>query len=431
MEQLQYDKEVSRVWTSRDESKQVRVNLTEKPLSPQYSSFTQVTGFHEAYRNPEWRQQVKTGRNACTRLVASRFRQKSTPYWLVYQRTNPSSNPNALFQVHRVGKWYYNPSWSGSEPSEELANAQALTQLQKKIQSALTRVQAGVFIGESAELVRMIRSPAKSLREGLRSYLNLLKKRGNKIARLRDARKRELALKKMAAGTWLEWNFGVSPTLRDIEDAKSYIAERVNRLVPELERVRGYGSHSLALKDNNVLGQTSINTPRYELYISRVKTVEVIYDGRVRVGRDHGVNVRSLGLGPANFVPTLWELLPYSFVADYFSNIGEIISALSSGWKDVAWMNKTVRTTLEWKSTRAIPTSLNGWTLIQDKRPVLSGSHTGVVRDVYHGSLVPRIAFEMPGLGSLKWINLAALVVGGRHIEKVFRAISARHTYTE
>jgi hypothetical protein len=47
------------------------------------------------------------------------------------------------------------------------------------------------------------------------------------------------------------------------------------------------------------------------------------------------------GFNPQNFIPAAWELLPWSFLADYFSNIGDILTASIVSTKHLAYTNRT------------------------------------------------------------------------------------------
>jgi len=44
---------------------------------------------------------------------------------------------------------------------------------------------------------------------------------------------------------------------------------------------------------------------------------------------DPAYDRRQFGLGLGNFVPTVWNLMPFSFVVDYFSNVDGILKSLT------------------------------------------------------------------------------------------------------
>jgi hypothetical protein len=50
----------------------------------------------------------------------------------------------------------------------------------------------------------------------------------------------------------------------------------------------------------------------------------------------------SAGLGPGDILPTIYELIPYSFVVDYFTNLGDVISAWSHQAIRPDWAQRTV-----------------------------------------------------------------------------------------
>jgi len=122
-----------------------------------------------------------------------------------------------------------------------------------------------------------------------------------------------------------------------------------------------------------------------------------------------------------NFVPTIWELVPWSFAADYFTNIGDILSSWSLWNADLAWSNKTTVTNV---NIDRVSGGLNGITLAADQEIVIRSKEPGrsssyrrsVVRGTSAGSLIPSLRFEIPGMSSLKWINLSALALSRKRL---------------
>jgi hypothetical protein len=143
----------------------------------------------------------------------------------------------------------------------------------------------------------------------------------------------------------------------------------------------------------------------------------VIYRGAVRVEPKDPkeMDPALFGFSPEQFLPTAWELLPYSFLIDYFTNIGDIIYGWSTLTADLAWCNRTSR---KWFERTVICNSDLSFakTLIPDMT-VVTGTpsksvvtKTSVSRAEYNGTLIPDFTFELPSFGSLRWLNIAALI---------------------
>jgi hypothetical protein len=120
---------------------------------------------------------------------------------------------------------------------------------------------------------------------------------------------------------------------------------------------------------------------------------------------------QSWGLGTRDFIPTIYELIPYSFLVDYFVNIGEILNAWSFNQADLAWHNDTNREVFD-TSVQVIPRVAkdeNGFTTL-DSHVVLQNSFIRTVTFVRRSDPLglPSLAFRFPGLGT-KALNIAAL----------------------
>jgi hypothetical protein len=124
--------------------------------------------------------------------------------------------------------------------------------------------------------------------------------------------------------------------------------------------------------------------------------------------------MKALGLDPVSFFPTLWELVPYSWAIDYFTNIGDLIYGASYGGCDVLWASTGTKRFSRYNAKTGV--KLNspapaGWHLTQAYATVSPSEvvteKAVISRAPYFGSYVPFPEFRVPGL-SLKWLNLGA-----------------------
>lgn len=388
---------------------QTRNNGTTSDISPPPTHYIYSRG-REGYDNPKWRDQVKRSVQAGTDFSA--HQQSARGYiWSYGMRvTKPSLNPTALNRVDGYGIWYPNPKalTLADATSIGIANNLALTHLVKNIRREQTTFQGGVFLGELGEVVRMLRSPGRALRRGFDEYFTSL---DQKVRPIRSKRSRSRAL----TDTWLEYSFGWTPLLNDIRDA----TDLINKVRSEVETkpVSGFGEHST--KVHGIVGQSYSSSPYFRIHGYTARTAKVIYKSSVGAERVSQNLVRQVGLDLSNFVPTLWELIPYSFVVDYFSNIGDIISAASLARSSVRWIMKTTVLETVIQSTAPMDFSYPSSTYTLEyasARPVRAlGKQVNRIR--YHGTLVPDISFSLPGSGR-RWLNLAALANRHRTLAK-------------
>lgn len=300
-------------------------------------------------------------------------------------------------------------------PSEQKADAKALQVFVNQIRQVQTTFQGGVFLGELGETIRMLTSPAKSLREGLAGYLATLKKRKRSLKRV-SLKKRLASANRILADTWLEYSFGWKPTLHDIDDAAKLLANRLASS-PKWQPVfaRGVDEYTASNRVESLSGSLIQSISHRVDYVTRQ---EVLYRGQVSLEHPYTKMTYHSGLGLNDFVPTVWELIPYSFLVDYFANIGAIISAASLLQSNLRWSARTARSffSCEIKDTLLTPNNnapnyaVSGYcSPVKEKR-----TRTAISRAPYAGSLVPPLTFTVPGVGSTRWVNIGALLIGNR-----------------
>jgi hypothetical protein len=248
---------------------------------------------------------------------------------ITYQnRLNPSS-PWVLWQSfessHLSSGTIIGPITHFTSSGDEEAQLQAVRQLYSKIYQARHQLQGGVILGEIDKTARLLAGTAKGLKQGVVSYLG-------KAVGIRRGKGSNISKRKAIANTYLENVFGWQPLLHDARD----LAHTLGRLVHESDRVRFSAVGSSAVQSANVafsarFGDMYANANRVD-----VTDTLVVYRGIFRstpyeAGSPPLERIISMaGFDWRSFVPTMWELVPYSFVVDYFTNIGDCLYALSS-----------------------------------------------------------------------------------------------------
>jgi hypothetical protein len=305
----------------------------------------------------------------------------------------------------------YTPShWVPIDPS--IAYNRGLVNYLKHVRSVQVAFSAPTFLGELAETIHMIRHPAQGLRNLLDDYVGAVKRR---------KRARPNKWKKDLSSMWLEYSFGWVPLLHDIKDAaEAYhrATEKVREQVP----VTAYGIHETR-QDNWCYAGPALSLsghaacpPLY--YVAEAKNKAVVrFRGMVKrqVDATPWGNKELFGFTPSEFLPTAWELLPWSFLVDYFSNIGDIVTASVADRSSVAWTNVS---TVVFQSTEidssVMPVKdarFYGWgcaTATGGKPSTAKMVRRTVQRSTPNDIGFPKLEFELPGRPA-QWANMTAL----------------------
>lgn len=191
-----------------------------------------------------------------------------------------------------------------------------------------------VFVGELGATVDLVTSTAtriyrsyKALRRGdLRAFARVLRLEqpsNRKVAKFNRGYGRNA--RDAAASTWLEYSYGWVPLLADVYDAAELLAEQVSQK-PDwtLVTVRATTRES---RKTSLTGSSS--TGEITKYAYRADTTS---NSSLRgVWRFHPLpGTLPAKLGLANPLYVAWNLLPLSFVADWFLPIGDYLDALDA-----------------------------------------------------------------------------------------------------
>lgn len=369
--------------------------------------------------NRHWRQQIRSGQNASTAFNGTSYGFTYTGGMGNIKYYHPSkATPGATIRevVTRNGDLVAVAMSTLFPNPPAPAENQALIRVYKDIRDTQYQLSGPTFIGELRETIKMLKRPMNGMRQYADKYLRALKTRRGRTGNP----------SRMVADTWLEYSFGWSPFLSDIKSA----AETLARFNTDIRRgtAKGFGEYSIAEYTGLRTAGASTNAG-IPYFATQTKTTscKVIYRCGINadLAADEGSTARLIqlsGFQMQNFIPTVWELLPWSFLIDYFSNIGNVIEA---GCTDTSSVTRTTRNVVDEllvKRTIApdqpalkalyggnlysfTTARLGSWTFFSRRfdRKVMALSY-------------PTLEFKLPGKpGQLA--NMAALIVTGRRMQ--------------
>jgi hypothetical protein len=375
---------------------------------------------------PNWKQRIRQHSSATTSLSGSRYEIQVPSggrlQWEAFSKLNGNRSNGTLV----TGGLSTPTSVEAlpAVPSMSHVNNQALTDFVSKAYSARASLQALVTGGELGETLRMIATPLKSLRKGLDDYLKAAERNARKAARRRRPTRpgrlepisKGQAIQRSLAGTYLEHAFGWRPFVNEIDSAAK-AAARIVIYRPPTQFVKGQSAAS---------GWTAPTVYQPNTGVAFLRNVyENRYDYRCKL---YGVMINrsgwngafsDLGLTPRDFIPSIYQLIPYSFVVDYFTNFGTVLEAAALNKADIAWVNIGTQK-IQSKQTAScdplypsVPPHLTRTEHSFSPGRLFAITLTTVTRAPYIGSLIPSLQFTIPGLGT-KWINMGALIAQSR-----------------
>lgn len=355
--------------------------------------------------NPGWRQDIVLNRDATTSLVGS--------------RVNPVVYTAGVLEVSRPSVGLTRGKREGMllskhrdvpDPPDSLTTTasdnQAKSRFLNDLIAAQSRIRGMVTLGEIGQTLRMLRNPALLLRRGLGDYFQSVNQRTRRAPRR--------SWGNIAGGTWLEYSFGWNQLYRDFKDAHSAL-EQISEADYIRIPLRAYGVE----ETYTGAAFTSFTSGLYGLVGRQYASdrVETIYRGATRAVpvSPQYMPARTLGFTFQDFVPTVWELIPYSFLVDYFTNVGNVIEGWSWQRSGLAWSNRTYRKSRILKLVANINSDYynsNPSFVIDAFQPSVSIiERTSVNRSSYSGSFTPELTFELPtGRTIRKLLNVSGLL---------------------
>lgn len=355
------------------------------------------------YKNPTWREDIKNGRDATTPYSVNVL-DRDLPVLLGQVVTWTSNNPARWTQLDFDGTKHFAYTFIGSEDASTVTTVhnRLIQKFLEAADSARSSFELGQDIGELRETIESLIHPMKSLRELTLGYID----RAKRIAR----RYRGPSASRALADAWLEYRFGWRPLASDVADA--YV---VSKRWQYPDSIRMHVAAGAPYAQTNGSYSQAVPPGSFKITFRSTGRYSEKLTFSIRTGQVGGYRplAQELQLDLPHFLPTVWDLIPYSWLVDYFTNVGTYIHALSFRYQDVNWCNLTskrerILATGPWTFTPAINE-------VVKVNTTSGGVNTAATWVEYNRSrllpeaLFPTLQFELP-LSSRPWENIAALL---------------------
>jgi len=310
----------------------------------------------------DWNRRIRLGQSATTYLDGRRYVLASELVHL-----NFSLWTNVAKTTWRGTDHRFHVGWALGFPAENLGSLALLKQrayrgFWSKAKDACQDLSSGTVLGELRKTVGMIRRPLMSLRQAVGSYAQSQKKTryARTLRRWRNegiqgpGRAAAAAASRAVSGSWLEFSFGVKPLLSDVHDGAKALAKALTYIPPRefisfsAREDSQWGAvtnrnfdagfwtkYTSGNKDGNLTYQDS-TTMKYRVYGAVTLFNEEDYPAN-RAWADR------FGLNWSDVLPTAWELIPGSFLADYFLGIGDFVERVTFPRSRFAWVAEDIR----------------------------------------------------------------------------------------
>ncbi len=272
---------------------------------------------------------------------------------------------------------------------EDLANARSASIT--KARAALageSNVQNGADLAEGRETVQMIAKTTRQVLLALRAA-----RQGNwpAVANHLGVSKRDLRSRTTWSDGWLQYQYGWKPLLGSIHDNYN----RFRSLVPSPMFIEAEKSGGKVTFDHT--STSGEYTTRWKLEGGAKTGIKARLDNAfLREGDQWGL---------VNPFSVLWEVVPFSFVFDWFIPVGAMLSSLSAT-SGLTFLDGY--TSQRWAGTFSV--TRNGW----DNPGLLEVSHFRLDREVLPGFPMPQVYGKTNPFSSAHIANALALIYSTR-----------------
>jgi len=211
----------------------------------------------------------------------------------------------------------------GAMPMDSSAHDYALLTIKKRLRELDVSSSLAAPLAELTEFHKLVEYLARTADSGLTSLLSIR-------AQIRSGRYRH-AYKQLvhdASEAWLAYSFAVKPLVNDVEQAAHSLAAQLGGQVdyPVNVSAVGHFRDSRCGSYNPSFGSGRPITINFTDFIDGKVKIKVGYVTKLQAANDYSSIPVHYGLSGENAILAAWELLPFSWVADYFGNMQEFLT---------------------------------------------------------------------------------------------------------
>lgn len=250
--------------------------------------------------------------------------------------------PRSPFSIVDVRIVKANPSaqWVSSEPAQllpEIMRDRAVNKSYARFKNeVMSSSQVGTALAEARQSMSMVTNRLTQLVTFTRQVKKLHLRDAAKTLGIIQPKKRTVRSASRDFGnTFLEFHFGWVPLVKDIYDSIDVLQSAPR---PISARGRGRESSTQTIIDPTLPSYGRIRTIDYWVKVQHIADVRVTNPNLLLASR----------LGLTNPASIAWELVPFSFVVDWFGTVGEFLAS----WTDFDGLEFIQpMTTIMWKSS--------------------------------------------------------------------------------
>jgi hypothetical protein len=281
--------------------------------------------------NPDWRVKIAKKQDASSAYYRTKIDCFVKPIYATGEE---------LGVVDHRKAYTYNARWTGPIPTsfpstDAFTEDVALSILKRKISEHEDHFNSLLPLAELHELRTTFRNSVELATDFLDTVIRVKRK-------YKDVRYATKYLSK----AWLTFGFGIAPVIKDVSDLAKSISEYLLRTdhtaVLEGHFTKQWSSGSSVLPADN---PGSMAGTDLKVHSTLVHKLTYMYKGGFNFALSSAVDygaMRHFGLRLENLTPTAWELIPFSWLMDYFATVGDCLEDTFIGTPvHVLYLNKT------------------------------------------------------------------------------------------